>query len=306
LKQVTLKLVRVKFWFLLASKYIAGQGFIQAINLLTGLILLRILSIEEYALYTLANVMLALASLGSNLGLTTAFVTFGSQVKDDRSKLGSLFTTIQKYRRLLFLIVTLIIVVLAPLLTHGRGWSWEKIALCITLVIMSNWVQLSLALRTGVFDIYHDAISQWWVGLTSAIARLLLTVTLCIFFPSAWLILAVNFIALIVSDWVALRRCTLYFDRGGVPNLEQAGAIKKFVYPLAPSVIYYAVASQITLLLLGLFGHTSSVAQVSALANYGRIIGMIGLLNGFIIQPYFARIRVKRRCICPLCFSNLR
>jgi O-antigen/teichoic acid export membrane protein len=294
------RLKRVKFWFFLAFKFLAGQGAIQAINLLTGLILLRVLSIEEYALYTLANVMLALASLGSNLGLTSAFITFGSQAKDDRSKLGSLFFTIQKYRRQLFFVVTLLIIALAPLLTRGRGWSWANVALCITLVIMSNWVQLSLTLRTGVFDIYHDADSQWWVGLTSAAVRLLLTVTLCIFFPSAWLILTVNFIALAMSDWVASRRCGTYLDHGESPSQEQCEAIKRFVYPLAPSVVYYAVASQITLLLLGLFGHTSSVAQVSALANYGRIISMLGLLNGFIIQPYFARISIKgefvRKC----------
>lgn len=292
-----MKLKRIKFWFFLAFKFLAGQGAIQVINLVTGLILLRVLSIEEYALYTIANVMLALASLGSNLGLTTAFVTFGSRAKDDRLKLGILFATIQKYRRQLFLIVTLIIIALTPLMTSGRGWSWEKVAFCITFVIVSNWVQLSLSLRTGVFDIHHDANSQWWVGFTSAIVRLALAAMLCFFFPFAWLFLVVNFIALVMSDLVALRKCKPYVDQSEGPSREQAKIIKKFVYPLVPSIIYYAVVSQITLLLLGLFGRTSSVAQFSALANYGRIISMLGLLNGFIIQPYFARINGKSEFI---------
>lgn len=291
------KLRRFKFWPLLALKFLAGQGAIQVINLLTGLILLRILSIEEYALYTLANVMLALVSLGSNMGLTSAFLTFGSQAKDDRSKLGNLFTTVQKYRRQLFFIVTLLIIALTPLLTYGRGWSWISVALCIMLVIMSNWVQLSLSLRTGVLDIHHDADGQWWVGLTSAVVRLSLTVTLCLFFPSAWIILAVNFIALGTGDWIASRRCASYLDSGETPSREQGEAIKRFVYPLVPSIVYYAVASQISLLLLGLFGQTSSVAHFSALTNYGRVISTLGLLNGFIIQPYFARITVKSEFI---------
>ncbi len=292
---------RVKPWLILASTFLLSQGVIQAINLVTGLLLLRLLSIEEYALYTLANVMLAIGSLGSNLGLTSALITLGSQVKDDQSKLGSLVATVQRYRRHLFIGVSFTLLLVAPLLTRGRNWSWEKIALCLLVVVMSNWVQLSLALRTGVFDIHHDASSQWRVGLTSAVVRLLLTAALCVVYPSAVLILTINFVALVLSDLVATRRCHQYFKGGAEPDHSQGEAVKRFVYPLAPGVVYYATAGQITLLLLGFFGSTTSIAQVSALANYGRIIGMLGLLNGFIVQPYFARITDRgifiRKCL---------
>jgi O-antigen/teichoic acid export membrane protein len=284
---------QAKVWLLLISKFLAGQGIVQALNLITGLILLRVLTIEEYALYTLANVMLVLASIGSNLGLTSALVTLGSQVKDNRTKLGSLVATIQEYRRQLFYIVNAIIIVLTPFLTHGRGWSWGKITLCVLFIALSNWVQISLSLRTGVFDIHHDANSQCLVGLSSAILRLILVTSLCIFFPSALLILIVNFVALALSDLIAMRRCQLYFDWGVSSDPLQGEAVKKFIYPLAPGVIYYAIAGQITVILLGLFGSTSSVAQVSALANYGRIISMLGLLNIFFVQPYFARITYR-------------
>lgn len=292
---------RVKYWLLLASTFLLGQGVIQAINLVTGLLLLRLLSIEEYALYSLANLMLAMASLGSNLGLTSALITLGSQIKDDRPKLGSLVATIQKYRRQLFVTVSVVVILLAPFLTRGRNWSWEKVGVCILVVVMSNWVQLSLALRTGVFDIHHDAGSQWRVGLTSAVVRLLLSAALCVFYPSVVLVLAINLIALALSDRVANSRCQQYLERGAKPDPVQGEAVKRFVYPLVPSVIYYALTGQITLLLLGLFGSTSSIAQVSALANYARIISMLGLLNGFIVQPYFSRITDKeafiRKCL---------
>lgn len=295
---------RVKYWGLLASRFLVGQGIIQAINLVTGLLLLRLLSIEEYALYTLANLMMAMASLGSNLGLTSALITLGSQVQGDRSRLGNLVATVQKYRRRLFIAVSLIISVFAPFLMRGRSWSWENIALCLLLVVMCNWVQLSLALRTGVFDIHHDADSQWRVGLTSAVVRLLLTAALCVLYPSAPLVLVINFVALALSDWVASLRCQQYFGRDASPDQSQGEAVKRFVYPLVPGVIYYALVGQITLLMLGLFGSTSSIAQVSALANYGRIIAMLGLLNGFLVQPYFARINDRgafiRKCLIVL------
>ncbi len=117
-----MKFHRIKFWFSLTAKFLAGQGVIQAINLCTGLLLLRLLPVEEFALYSLVGGMLALASLGSNLGVTSAFLTLGAQFKDDPLQLGRLFFTIKKYRTVLFIIVTCLLLLLTPsLLLIGVG-----------------------------------------------------------------------------------------------------------------------------------------------------------------------------------------
>jgi O-antigen/teichoic acid export membrane protein len=287
-----LRIDRFKYWFLLASKFLAGQGIIQIINVATGLLLLRLLPVGEFALFSMAGALLALASLGTNLGLTSAFITIGAQVKDSPVLLGNLFATTKRYRGLLFLIVTCLMLILTPFLVHGRGWGLSAIGLTFLIVVMSNWVQLTLSLRMCIMNIHHDANSLWLSGLISAIARLVLTLLICRLLPLAVVALTINLVGFVISEMLLIRRVTIYASPAA-PDQEMGETLKRFTYPLIPGVIYYALRGQISLILLGFFGQTSSIANLGALGRLGQILGLIGLLNVFLIQPYFARIPSK-------------
>lgn len=288
---------RFKYWFLLASRFLAGQGVIQVINLTTGLLLLRVLPVQEFALYSLAGLMLALASLGSNLGLTSAFITLGARVKDDPARLGSLFATVRRRRVWLFAFVTVVVLCLLPLVARGRGWGLLEISLTALLVVASNWVQLTQSLRTCVMDVHHDAGGLWTSGLAGAGTRLLLTLLCCWRMPFATVALAINLLGLLAAETVLIGRGRRYMTDHAPPDRRDAERVKNFVYPLAPSVIYYALRGQISLLLLGLFGQTASIADLGALGRLAQILGLVSLLSIFLVQPYFARITNKTNFI---------
>lgn len=283
---------RFKYWFLLASKFLAGQGIIQLINVATGLLLLRLLPIGEFALFSMAGALLALASIGTNLGLTSAFTTIGAQVKDSPTLLGNLFATTKRYRGLLFLIVISLMLILTPFLAYGRGWGLSAIGLTFLIVVASSWVQLTLSLRMCVMNIHHDANGLWLSGLISAIARLALTLLFCTLLPLAVVALAINLAGFVISEMLLIRRATRYVG-AATPDQEMGETLKRFTYPLIPGVIYYALRGQISLILLGFFGQTSSIAELGAVGRLGQLLGLIGLLNVFLIQPYFARIPSK-------------
>ena len=59
----------------LASSFILAQGLVQALTLVVGLLLARVLPLEQYALYTISGTLLALVSLGSNFGLGHALIS---------------------------------------------------------------------------------------------------------------------------------------------------------------------------------------------------------------------------------------
>ena len=238
--------------------------------------------------------MLALASLGSNLGLTSAFLTLGSQVKDEPLRLGGLFLLIKKYRTILFTIVTCLILVLTPFVTLNRGWSMVAIVLSIAIVVSSNWVQLTQSLRMGIMNIHHDADGLWMSGLAGAVTRLSLTALVCTLAPLAVVALVINLLGLIISEVLLIRRSKRYVSDAAPADQQMSEAVKRFTYPLVPGVIYYAFRGQISLILLGIFGSTASIAHFSALGRLGQILGLTGLINGFLIQPYFARIPSRK------------
>lgn len=278
---------------LLASKFLAGQGVIQAVNLATGLLLLRLLPVQEFALYSLAGALMSLASLGSNLGLTSAFITLGARVKDDPARLGSLFVTVRKYRVWLFALVTVVVICLIPSTASGRGWGWRVVGLSALLVIASNWVQLTQSLRTCVLDIHHDAGGLWNSGLAGAVVRLSLTLLCCWLIPSAAMALFVNLLGLATIELMLIRRGRRYMSDQAPADSQMGESVKSFVRPLVPGAIYYAFRGQIPILLLGFFGNTTSIAGVGALGRLGQVLGLVGMLNVFLVQPYFARIPNK-------------
>jgi O-antigen/teichoic acid export membrane protein len=295
------KLHRIKFWLSLTAKFLVGQGVIQVINLSIGLFLLRLLSVEEFALYSLAGGMLSLASLGTNLGVTSAFITLGTQVKDDPLQLRRLFYTIKKYRTLLFVIITCLLLIITPYITLDRGWSLTAIGLSVSLVILSNWVQLTQSLRTCVLNIHHDVGGLWLSGFASSVARLALTALFCAFIPLAVVALVINLLGLAISEVFLKRRTKRYLAETVPPepdsDQQMGDAVKRFTYPLIPGVIYYAFRGQISLILLGIFGSTTSIANFGALGRLGQVLGLVGLLNGFVIQPYFARVPSRKSFI---------
>jgi hypothetical protein len=68
-----------------------------------------------------------------------------------------------------------------------------------------------------------------------------------------------------------------------------------------PFIIYTLSQGQISIFLLSLYGLTTSIAEVGALSRLGQIIGLLMMLNAFIVQPYFARIEQKSLYIFQAC-----
>jgi hypothetical protein len=76
----------------------------------------------------------------------------------------------------------------------------------------------------------------------------------------------------------------------GVPSKEKRAAVIHLCLPAIPSVIYYALGGQISVILITYFGRTSAVASVGALTRLGQIFALLMPVNGILVEPYFARL----------------
>lgn len=284
---------RIRGLVALLTKFLAGQTVVQALNLVTGLLILRFLSIEEYALYTIANLLMSVGSVGSDMGLSQAVVTLGAKMKDDRQGLSRLFSTARTYRGYLFFVASAVSLVVAGFITQGHGWSIFEIAVVLAVVLLSNWVQQTVSLGTSLLNVHHDSNGLFQGGGGAALARLMLVPILCGFWPTAISALTANFAGMAAGQHLIGKWCSRYIDPQRGSYEPQGAALKTFIYPLVPGIIYYLVQGQIGVFILGLYGYTSSIAEVGALGRLGQIVMLLILINGFFIQPYFARIKQK-------------
>ncbi len=285
---------RLKYWSFLLSKFLAGQAVVQALNLITGFLVLRFLPIGEYALYTISSVLSAVSGVGSDMGVSQGIVTFGSRLKDDKRRLSGLFAAALRYRRWLYAATGLVVIGLAPFMTKGNNWPALSIITSVLFVLITSWIQQTVSLKNSILNIFHDSTGLMQAGMGSAVVRLALTVLWCRTAPTAVVALAVNLAGFTAGSMLLKKRCRLYVNDAAPPSADQGRVLKEFVYPLAPGVIYYLLQGQISTAILGFVGHTSSVAEVGALGRLGQVFGLFMTVNTFFVQPYFARIENRR------------
>jgi len=80
------------------------QALAQALGLISGIIVIRLLPIQEYALYTLANTMLGTMIVLANSGLLTGLLAEGGKVWQNPQKFGIVLVTGLKIRLFLLLV----------------------------------------------------------------------------------------------------------------------------------------------------------------------------------------------------------
>src|SRR5688572_21824041 len=132
-------------WAKPLSGLLGGQAIVQIVNFSTALLLIRLLPVEQYAIYTLANALLALASTGSDLNLSTALTTYGARVKGDRKRLSSLVAATTFLRRQLYIVVSGLVVLAAPLFLAQHHWQIAFIGV-LALVLLLAWYQQGVTL----------------------------------------------------------------------------------------------------------------------------------------------------------------
>src|SRR4051812_39271310 len=98
-KHVTSKYPQMVEWGKLISITGSAQVLIQAIGFVSGIMIIRLLSTSEYALYTLANTMLGTMTLLTDGGINTGVMAQGGRVWQDKVKLGIVMNTGMDLRR---------------------------------------------------------------------------------------------------------------------------------------------------------------------------------------------------------------
>ncbi|MDQ6991705.1 MAG: hypothetical protein Q9M11_08250 [Mariprofundaceae bacterium] len=290
-------LQKAKHWLPILTRFLGGQAMVQIINFATALILLRLLSIEEYALFIIANLFLNIGSTGSDLNLSNALVTYGARIVGDRKGLSGLYALIEKMRTKLFVLITLIICIIAPFTIRGHEWSYLIVLEILITVLLIVWFQQKVTMRTMIFNIHHDSLGIFQTSMTGALTRLICSAVFCFFFPFAVVAILSVFLSAYVSAWIAKKRCAIYLDEASNPDVSCKEKVNKYIYPMMPAAVYYLFQGQISIFLISIFGDTNSIAELGALTRFGQVFLLIGALNGFLFQPIFSRIQNRKEFI---------
>lgn len=269
----------------------SAQIIVQAIGLISGILVIRLLPTQEYALYTLTNTMLGTMTVLADGGISTGVMGQGGKVWQDSKKLGVVIATGLHLRRK-YAIGSLLIatpILLYLLRRHGAGWL-ETILIILSLIpaflaaLSDTLLEVAPKLRQDIYPLQKNQVSV-------NVGRLAMLALTLFVFPWTSIAVLCSGIPRIWGNY-RLRKIThRYADWNQAPDPVVQKEISAVVKRMLPGAIYYCLSGQITIWIISIFGSTFAVAQVGALGRLAMVLTVFSMLFGTLISPRFARLQ---------------
>ncbi len=284
------KYARVFHWAKLLTITGSAQVVIQAIGLICGILVVRLLSPKEYALYTLANTMLGTMVILSDGGISTGVMSQAGKVWQNKQKLSNVLATALDLRKK-FAVGSLLLaipVLFYLLMHHGAGWLLS--ILIILALIPAFYTSLSGALLEIVPKIMQNISSLQKIEVGASVARLVLLSLSIFIFPWAFVAILSAGLPQIWANKRLFKISGKYVSINEHPDPLIRKEMLAIVKRILPGTIYYCSSEQITIWLISIFGTTSAIAQVGALGRIAMVLSLFGVLFNVLITPRFARL----------------
>ena len=267
-----------------------AQIAVQALGFAGGVLVIRILPTQEYALYTLANTMVGTMLLLADGGIATGVMSQGGRVWQSRERLGSVLATgLQLRRKFATISLLLALPALLYLLRH-HGASWLMAIFITGALIPAFFTTLSGTLLEIAPKLHQNIVPLQRYQVESSVGRVVLLSLSLIIFPWAGLAILVASLPQVWSNW-RLRKLTKTYadDTQAVDPLVRQEILAK-VKRLLPDALYYCFACQFAIWLISFYGSTAAVAQIGALGRLAVALSLFTVLFSSLILPRFARL----------------
>jgi O-antigen/teichoic acid export membrane protein len=277
-------------WIKLVSITGASQVFIQGLSFAGGILIIRSLPTNQYALYTLANTMLGTMTVLADGGITSGVLAQGGKVWQDKEKLGTVLATGLNLRMKLAFLSLLFSMPILLYLLHHHGASWIMTIAIAAALVPAFFTSLSGSMLEVTPRLLQQIIPLQRIQVGANLGRLALLVISVFAFPLAFIAILAAGVPQIWAN-IKLRALSAQFaDNTQKPDAAIRHQIFAMVKRLLPESIYYCISGQITIWLISILGSTTSIAQVGALGRFSMVFGVISTLLAALFYPRFARL----------------
>lgn len=277
-------------WGVLVSITGSAQMLVQGLGLLSGFLIIHMLSTHEYALYTLAYTMLGTLVALADGGITAGVLAHGAKAWQDKGAMGETVATGLQLRRK-FSMVSLAVsmpVLFVLLVKHGAAWQFAVLIL-LALVpaflagLTEDILEVPVRLNQDITALQKNLIAV-------NVLRFVLLASTIFMLPFAAMAILANGIPRIWANYRLRKIAFKFTDFSKPPNAEIRRGILAMVKRTLPGAIYYCLSSQLSVWLISIYGDTEAIAQIGALGRLAAILTVVGGIFSTLIVPRFARL----------------
>jgi len=268
--------------------FLTSQAITQFLALIAGFLVIRLLSVENYATYAIIGASIGAANVLSDLGISSATTTLLSRASNPRdfSKIHAGATSLRILLGASSTLVILMVFMSTDVFNQrlGVGATWLLLIAMAAIIILQASANLARAVLASQkkLSIINRA------DPLAALIRVVLVGGVFLFAGTSSLavpVLAWFLSALLVAYWLNrnLPRVRLW------PFSLPPKGLLAMIWPLLPGHIYYLVSSLLPVMTLGERADPEALAAFWALGRLGLIISSLNPFLVYIAHPYVAR-----------------
>lgn len=278
----------------LLSKFISIQLIVQFIGMISGILIIRILSKTDYAYFTIANSIQATMNILADSGVGIGLSSIGGKVWQNPYRLGELVKTAMQLRRFFASIITVIVTPILIWILIDNGASVFYTLLIVTAILL----ELDFYLTNGVLSIVprlHSRIKQIQGSeLIFSGSRLTLLLAAHLIYVNAAVAAFISTFSSGLQSFF-IRRWIVNDINIDVPiNKEDKSKLLNITKKQIPYFIFYCIQGQLSVFLISIFGRTSNIAELGALGRLGILFSVISSVMSGIVLPGYARCQEKK------------
>lgn len=275
--------------------YFTGQGLVQFTNLLTGLLLLRWLAVDNYAQFIVAFSFQVTLGFLTDLGFSGTIVALVGPRGNDPAVIGSYIRSGRHIRNVMLLCLTPVAALFYAQIVRQHHWATLTSVILFASIVASIYFSGMISYY-GAPLLIHGWLSHYYRNqLAGSLFRILISGALYLSgsltaSTTSW----ANALGFLVIGWLNARESGRFVKLPAHPDPKTTRQMMQYVLPSLPSLIFFALQGQISLFLISFFGGTRNIAEVGALGRLGQLFLMLSGFNAAVIEPFMARLPKQR------------
>ncbi|MFW5760166.1 MAG: oligosaccharide flippase family protein [Cyclobacteriaceae bacterium] len=285
----SLRKINYRHWLKVLGRFFTFQVGLKAIGMLITFGVIRLLSKEDYAYFTMATAMVGAITVLADSGVGSGVSAIGGQIWQDKKQMGVLLNTALAIRKQLFSWAALAVAPVLFWLLHKQGTPLMLNLGIIALVIGIAYLQIETGIYKNMLKLRacFDDIQK--LELVNSLVRGALFLALGLLFFNTLVAIGITLLGFAAEMLFSKKIAGQQIQISSENNPDYRKRMLGIVGRQFPNTLYFALKGQLTVFIISFFGNVESIAEIGALSKFGLFMSLITVTFQSVIVPEFAK-----------------
>ncbi|MFZ4593893.1 MAG: hypothetical protein ACOYOF_06525 [Verrucomicrobiaceae bacterium] len=264
---------------------------IQAVNAVTGIVIVRYLAPQQYAWLTIVLSMNAAFNVLTEPVTSTGLQALAGPVWQDRPLLGSLLRTAMRQRWKWLAVSALLLLPWTFFLLLKADASALEATLILLAALLAVPAVSGLQVQSTVPRLHSQLRTLQFSELLGSLTRLPLSLGALLLSKAGWLVMAATTASQWLQFWKLRADARPLIDPAAPASHEAGRKLDALMRSMALHSFFLCFQALVGIWLLGVFGSATAVAEFGALSRLAVVLAPLGALAQQMAVPALARCR---------------